>query len=168
MRPRPKRSPRSRIKRTRSRPSRARLRLPRPANGNHGASDSADASSGAFDKKKYARELYGRALTAFDQADYWEAIQLGRQVVDADDGEAVYFALLGRALMQNKKWRKEAADNFRKASELEPHNVEYLGMLGAIYRAEGLATRANAIFEKARTLDPDYEFPELDAEPEIS
>ena len=115
-----------------------------------------------FDKHTHARQLYDRALIAYDRADYWDAIQLGRQAVEVDEQVAEFYGLLGRALLQNKKWCKEAADNFLKATELEPNNVEFLGMLGAIYESEGLTTRASSLLEKARTIDPDYEFPDLD------
>ena len=138
---------------------------PSPTNGHAPASSTVeDSSSEAFDKSRYARELYDRALTAFDKADFWDAIQLGRQAIDADATQAEFYCLLGRALLQNKKWRKEAADNFLKASELEPGNVTYIGLLGAIYQTEGLTARANAMLKRARAIDPDFEFPEIDGE----
>ena len=40
-------------------------------------------------------------------------------------------------------------------------------MLGAIYESEGLTTRSSSLLEKARTIDPDYEFPDLDG-PEVT
>jgi serine/threonine protein kinase len=127
------------------------------------AHSSADASA-AFDKRRYARELYDRALRAFDLQDFWEAIQLCRQALEVDETQADYFHLLGRALLQNKKWRKEAADSFRRASELDPANLAYLGMLGAVYRAEGLNARANAVLKKAQSIDPAFVLPEIDGE----
>jgi len=135
-----------------------------PTNGNAASSNGVSAP---FDKRRHARELYGRALSAYDLADYWDAIQLGRQAVEADEQVAEYYGLLGRALLQNKKWRKEAADNFLKATELEPSNVDFLGLLGAIYESEGLTTRASSLLERARAIDPDYEFPDLDG-PEVT
>jgi len=124
-----------------------------------------EAPSAPFDKANFARELYTRAVTAFERADFWEAVQMSRRAIEADEQRPEYHAMLGRALMHNRKWRREAADKFLRASELQPANVEYLGMLGAIYRAEGLTTRANALLERARMLDPDYEFPELPEPP---
>ncbi len=117
-----------------------------------------------FDKRRYARELYDRAHRAFDMQDFWESIQLCRQALETDDTQAEYFHLLGRALMQNKKWRKEAADSFRRATELDPGNIAYLGMLGAVYKAEGLQARATAVLKKAQTLDPSFTLPEIDGE----
>jgi len=141
-----------------------------PARGN-GYSPVASAGFGSgrsrglnFDKRRYARELYDRALRAFDMQDFWESIQLCRQALETDDTQAEYFHLLGRALMQNKKWRKEAADSFRKATELDPGNLAYLGMLGAVYKAEGLQARATAVLKKAQSLDPSFTLPEIDGE----
>ncbi|MGH9318489.1 MAG: protein kinase domain-containing protein [Vicinamibacteria bacterium] len=144
---------------------------PAPTNGAsfEGASSSfARAASGpSFDKRRYARDLYDRALRAFDTMDFWESIQLCRQALETDDTQAEYFHLLGRALMQNKRWRKEAADNFRRASELAPANLAYLGMLGAVYKAEGLQARANAILMQAKSLDPSFTLPEIDGEASV-
>jgi hypothetical protein len=141
-----------------------------PSGGNgYSPSSSVGASSGRsqgpnFDKRRYARELYDRANRAFDMQDFWESIQLCRQALETDDTQAEYFHLLGRALMQNKKWRKEAADSFRKATELDPGNLAYLGMLGAVYKAEGLQARATAVLKKAQSLDPSFALPEIDGE----
>ena len=149
------------------------LASPKPApgspSGGNGYSPSSVSSYGRsqgpnFDKRRYARELYDRALRAFDLSDFWESIQLCRQALEADETQAEYFHLLGRALMQNKKWRKEAADSFRKATELDPGNLAYLGMLGAVYRAEGLQARATAVLKKAQSLDPSFTLPEIDGE----
>ncbi|HEY7697375.1 MAG TPA: protein kinase [Vicinamibacteria bacterium] len=145
---------------------------PKPAStGGNGYSPSPSAGpsfarskAANYSKSRYARELYDRALRAFDLQDFWESIQLCRQALEADDTQAEYHHLLGRALMQNKKWRKEAADSFRKASELDPGNLAYLGMLGAVYKAEGLQARATAILKKAQSLDPSFTLPEIDGE----
>ncbi len=149
------------------------LASPKPApgspSGGNGYSGNSVSSYGRaqgpnFDKRRYARELYDRALRAFDMQDFWESIQLCRQALEGDDTQAEYFHLLGRALMQNKKWRKEAADSFRKATELDPGNLAYLGMLGAVYKAEGLQARATAVLKKAQSLEPSFTLPEIDGE----
>jgi serine/threonine protein kinase len=122
------------------------------------------SAKGPFNRSRHARELYDRALRAFDAQDFWESIQLCRQALEADETKAEYFHLLGRALMQNRKWRKEAAESLRRATELDPGNLAYLGMLGAVYRAEGLQARATAILKRAQSLDPSFTLPEIDGE----
>ena len=67
------------------------------------------------------------------------------------------------ALIRNKKWRKEAAQSFKRAVELEAKNPHYLGLLGAVCKAEGLQLRADKIFNQLLKIDPSYEIPELPA-----
>ncbi len=95
------------------------------------------------------------------QAGYWDVIQLCRQSLEVNDTNAQVYVLLAKALMQNKQWRREAAEHLRRATELDPVRVEYLGLLGALYQAEGLSSRANSMLQKAKALDPDYELPEI-------
>ncbi len=47
------------------------------------------------------------------------------------------FYLLGRALARNPSWRKEAEENLRIASSLDPTNADYFLTLGELYRREG-------------------------------
>ena len=64
---------------------------------------------------------------------------------------------------QNKKWRKEAAVSLKKAVELDENNPLYLGLLAALYQAEGLQLRADKIFDRVMKIDPSYEIPQLHA-----
>ncbi|HXV62640.1 MAG TPA: protein kinase [Vicinamibacteria bacterium] len=116
----------------------------------------------SFDKRHYARTLYDRALRAFDLQDFWETIQLCKQAIAADDSEAQYYFLRARALMQNRKWRKDAVKDLRKAAELDASNLEYLGTLAAVYQAEGLNARAASLLKQVHAIDPEYTPPELD------
>ncbi len=111
-----------------------------------------DANGGppqGFDRKKHAFQLYEMAQKAFDVTDYWEAIQLARQALELDDERAEYHYALGRGLMENRNWVKEAAESIRRASELDPSNAEYFETLAGLYMSEGLEERAAAMAEKA-------------------
>lgn len=125
-------------------------------------SQPAAEDSKSFDKQHYARTLYDRALRAFDLQDFWETIQLCKQAIAADDSEAQYYFLRARALMQNRKWRKDAVKDLRKAAELDPSNLEYLGTLAAVYQAEGLNARAASLLKQVQAIDPKYIPPGLD------
>ncbi|TDI35006.1 MAG: hypothetical protein E2P02_28815 [Acidobacteria bacterium] len=111
----------------------------------------------------HARGLYGRALSSFDNGKYWDAIQLVRKAIAGDEQVAEYHALHGRALLQNEKWYRQAADAFLKATELEPNNVTYIGTLAAVYQAEGMTMRADSLLERAQAIDPAYVLPEIGA-----
>ena len=58
--------------------------------------------------------------------------------------------------MKNRNWLKEAAECLRKASELDPTNAEYFGLLATVYKAEGLPEDSASMLEKAKSLDPSY------------
>ena len=125
----------------------------------------APASEGADtppreDAGKRARQLFQQAKRAYDKTDFWETIQFCREAIELVNDEAQYFYLLGRALARNKSWRKEAEENLRIASGLDPTNVDYFLGLGELYRREGLASRAKKMFEQAKAIDPDCEIPD--------
>ena len=81
----------------------------------NGHKATSDGEPAAFDSEVHARGLYDRALNAFEKAQYWDAIQLVREAIAADEHVAEYYALHGRALLQNEKWHREAADALLKA-----------------------------------------------------
>ena len=120
-----------------------------------------DGEPAAFHSEVNARGLYDRALTAFKKGEYWDAIQLVREAIAADEHVAEYYALHGRALLQNEKWHREAADALLKASELDPNNVDYIGTLAAVYQAKGMTMRADSLLERAQAIDPAYVLPEI-------
>jgi tetratricopeptide (TPR) repeat protein len=65
-------------------------------------------------------------------------------------------------LARNKSWRKEAEENLRIASGLDPTNANYFLTLGELYRRAGLASRAKKMFEQAKAINPDCEIPKED------
>ncbi len=67
----------------------------------NGHKATSDGEPAAFDSEVHARGLYDRALNAFEKAQYWDAIQLVREAIAADEHVAEYYALHGRALLQN-------------------------------------------------------------------
>jgi tetratricopeptide (TPR) repeat protein len=116
-----------------------------------------------YDVRQHATELYQHAQRAYDTQDFWQTIQLCRQAIEVKNDQPEYHFLLARALLKNKKWRKEAGESFRRAAELDPCNPEYLGHLAALYQREGLQMRAKKVVEQLRGIDPDYQIPELPA-----
>ena len=125
----------------------------------------APASEGADtqpreDAGKRARQLFQLAKRAYDKTDFWETIQFCREAIELVNDNAECFYLLGRALARNRSWRKEAEENLRIASSLDPTNVDYFLTLGEFYRREGLASRAKKMFEQAKAINPDCEIPE--------
>jgi hypothetical protein len=120
-----------------------------------------DTEPEAYDAQQHAFELFQHAQRAYDTQDYWQVVQLCRQAVEIQADKGEYHFLLGRALLKNKNWRKEAGASLRKAAELDPTNPEYLAYLGALYQSEGLGTRASKVLQQVKAIDPDYEIPVL-------
>ena len=106
-----------------------------------------------------AQALYARARHAFDQQDFWQAIQLCQQAIDVAPERAELYHLLGRALSQNPKWRQDAEKNFRIATNLDPWKADYQVELARLYDSVGLHLRARKAYEKARSIDPAVEIP---------
>ena len=102
------------------------------------------------DAGKRARHLFQEATQAYDKTDFWEAIQFCREAIELVNDEAEYFYLLGRALARNPSWRKEAEENLRIASSLDPTNADYFLTLGELYRREGVASRAKKCSDRPR------------------
>lgn len=122
--------------------------------------ESANAGSASEVAKKDAREFYLRAKMAYDQEDYWNAVQLCREAVDRSGDVAEHYYLLGLALAKNSKWQKDAEQNLQIAAKLDPWKVKYFAALGQLYLNAGMRTRARNVFEQARAVDPTFEPPD--------
>ena len=107
-----------------------------------------------------AARLFKRAQRAMHERDFWTAIELCRKSIELDDdNKPDRYHLLGRALSENPRWRRDAEKNLKIAHKLEPWEPRYLCSLGELYQKEGLSERAERTFEQVRTLDPDFKFP---------
>ncbi len=102
------------------------------------------------------------------EADYWSAIELCRTAIEYGDNEADYFHLLGRALGQNSKWRKEAETNLKIATNLKPWEPRYFLSLAELYHREGLQHRVRRTIEQLKAIDPTYKIPQGLLEPSES
>ena len=116
----------------------------------------------------HARECYERAKRALVESDYWSAIELCRTAIEYGDNEADYFHLLGRALGQNSKWRKEAETNLKIATNLKPWEPRYFLSLAELYHREGLQHRARRTIEQLQAIDPTFKIPQGLLEPSES
>jgi len=112
-----------------------------------------------------ATSLYNQATRAFKEADFWQAIELSRQSIElSEEPFPARYHLLGRALAENPRWRKDAEANLKIAIKLEPWESRYLISLGQLYDQEGLHERAERTFDQVRAVDPDIRIPERKTE----
>jgi Domain of unknown function (DUF4388)/DnaJ domain/Tetratricopeptide repeat len=106
-----------------------------------------------------ADQAYRRAQKHFEKEQYWDAIQLLEPVLPKVQGKAKtkVQVLLAKAYMKNPKWVKRAEDQLQTVVREDPTNVEAHFILGTIYKASGLRSRAIHAFERALESKPDHE-----------
>jgi len=89
----------------------------------------------------------------------YDAIRLLEPILDVVQGKSRLRAqiLLARGYSKNPKWAKRAEEMLLGASRENPQNVEPWALLGEIYAARGLRTRAISMYKKVHELKPDHE-----------
>ncbi len=102
-----------------------------------------------------AEQNFNKAKELSISGDYYGAIVLLRQAVEfaPDHGQAWY--VLGQCQERNPKWRRDAAESYQRALSIDPNNVDALISLGDLYKAEGLASRAQACYEDVLKITPE-------------
>ena len=121
--------------------------------------DDEESQDVAKDAEEAAR-LYALARQSFQNKDFWSTIELCRRAIElGDENDAERYHLLGRALSENPRWRRDAERNFKIAQKLEPWQPRYLVSLGTLYQKEGLFERAERVFQQVRTIDPEFPVP---------
>jgi curved DNA-binding protein CbpA len=89
----------------------------------------------------------------------YDAIQLLEPVLETATGKSRLRAqlLLARGYSKNPKWAKRAEELLLEASRENPKSVEPLALLGSIYGARGIKSRALSMYKKVLELKPDHE-----------
>ena len=88
---------------------------------------------------------------------YWDAIQMLETVMpqlDSREHQHGARVLLARAYSRNPKWVHRAVETLQEVLAEDPGNANAYFELGMVYKAGGLATRAEAAFEKALDANP--------------
>lgn len=105
-------------------------------------------------QRSIASQNFTKAHELSISGDYYGAIVLLKQAVQfAPDLVDAWF-VLGTCQERNPNWRREAAESFQMALSLDPNHVDALISLGDLYKAEGLATRAQTCFEDVLKIQP--------------
>ena len=106
-------------------------------------------------QRAIAEQNFYRARDLSTTGDYYGAILLLKQAVEFAPDHAAAWYLLGACQERNPNWRREAAESVQRSLSLDPNNVEALISLGDIYKAEGLASRAQSCYEDVLKIEPD-------------
>jgi tetratricopeptide (TPR) repeat protein len=100
-----------------------------------------------------------RAEKLIQQEKFWDAIQLLETAVPAAKSRIKQKGrvLLARAYLRNPNWVKQAEQVLLSATQEDPAYAEPFYLLGTIYKASGLRSRAIHMFKKAVELKPEHE-----------
>jgi curved DNA-binding protein CbpA len=101
-------------------------------------------------------ESLAAAEQAYEQGRYWDALQALEPFQGEGSGRIVQRGRLLRAkvLLKNPKWRKDAEQELLSLIKADPANAEAHFLLGTLYKREGVAARATAMFRKVLSLKP--------------
>jgi tetratricopeptide (TPR) repeat protein len=95
----------------------------------------------------------------FEMERYWDAIQVLEPLLSNTEGtERVRTRmLLAQCYQRNPNWSKRAEETLLELLRESPRYVPAQVLLGDIYRASGLTTRARTAYQRALALQPDHE-----------
>jgi tetratricopeptide (TPR) repeat protein len=108
---------------------------------------------------RIADNYYAQARKAEREGDYHSAIQYGKLAVSYNPADARYYFTLADCQARNpeSRWQRMAEQNYAKATELDPWNVDYWMSLGRFYKKRGMTLRARKQFEAALKLSPSHQ-----------
>jgi tetratricopeptide (TPR) repeat protein len=108
---------------------------------------------------RVAESYHAKARTAMRAGDYHNAIQYAKLAISYHAEDARLYFLLADCQARNPeaRWQRMAEENYTRATQLDPWNVDYRISLGRFYKKRGLALRARRQFEEALQLVPDHE-----------
>jgi cytochrome c-type biogenesis protein CcmH/NrfG len=89
---------------------------------------------------------------------FWDAIQLLESAIRRVEGAPRVRAkvVLAQAYMKNPKWQKRAEEVLQSALRENPAHTDAHLVLGSLYRAGGLVSRAAASYRKVLELQPGH------------
>jgi tetratricopeptide (TPR) repeat protein len=109
------------------------------------------------DTVEFAKALYRKALTLYNQKNYHKAIVLVEDAIRNNPAKAEYHFLLGLCQRELPSLHRQAEQSLSKAAAIEPWNAEHVAALGMLFYSERLPKRAEGFFRKALELDPNHE-----------
>jgi tetratricopeptide (TPR) repeat protein len=106
-----------------------------------------------------AAESVRNAVRLLKEEKYWDAIQLLEGALPQTEGPVRLKArvTLARAYMKNPKWLKRSEETLQAVIQESPEYAEAYLVLGLLYRASEMRSRAVTMVRKALELQPDNE-----------
>lgn len=105
------------------------------------------------------QEALRKAQYYFEKDKCWDAIQLLEPVLTLAQGKPLQRVrvLLSKAYLKNPKWVKQAEQTLQTVIREDPKDIEANFLLGTIYKASGLRSRATHAFQRVLELNADHE-----------
>jgi curved DNA-binding protein CbpA len=107
-------------------------------------------------QRRAAQTALPNAMQLLREEKYWDAIQVLEPALPFLEGPLRLKAsvLLARAYVKNPNWLRQAESTLREVLRQKPDLAEAHVVLGQVYRATNLRSRALASYRKALELDP--------------
>jgi len=130
-----------------------------PAPGPAAPPDPAEKAVAEERQRRSAQKAVPNAIQLIKEEKYWDAIQTLEPALPFLEGTARLKAsvLLARAYVKNPNWIRQAETTLREVLREKPDLAEAHVVLGQVYRATNLRSRALASYRKALELDPGNE-----------
>ena len=108
---------------------------------------------------RLAEEALRKADKLYGQDKFWDAIQLLEPALAGAEGKTKQRVriLLAKAYLKNPKWIKRAEEQLQAAVKEDPKSVEAHFVLGGLYKANGLKSRALHEFQRVVELKPEHD-----------
>jgi len=108
---------------------------------------------------KLAEAAIKKAEKLILQEKFWDAIQILENAIPSARSRIKQKGrvLLANAYLRNPNWVKQAEQVLLTATQEDPQYAEPFFLLGTIYKASGLRSRAISMFRKAVELKPEHE-----------
>lgn len=109
------------------------------------------------EREERGQHYYKLAARALRQLQYHDALIYIQEAI-RHAPQAQYHALLGNVQVRNpdKRWQRQAEDNYLKSIELDSWNPDYRVFLARLYRIQGRHNKAKKVLEKALEITPNH------------
>ncbi len=107
-------------------------------------------------KERTAAEWFHDAQEAFAHKDYDRSLGLAHYCIRMDEEKAPYLRLLAKSLDAKNGDQKAMVKAYESVLRMDPKDVETTIRLAEIFREVGMHARANTLWERAKSLDPQH------------
>jgi len=114
-----------------------------------------DSESNLIARSGVGRKAFARGMQLCNSGEYGKAVEYFEAAIKNDETEAVYFARLGKTLMQARRSFTRAREMVLRAIEIDPYNPEYRLILGEICEMAGSQSLAIQAYKEVLKWDSD-------------